>query len=86
MMMTEYDNSNRGALWPNDKYQPDTTQPRFKGNLDVDGVEYWVSAWTERVEPGSNRPSIKLSIKRKDEAKARELPAPGEHELDDIPW
>ena len=34
--MTQYDNTNRGAIWKNDDKQLDN-HPDFKGELDVEG-------------------------------------------------
>lgn len=46
-----YDNTNKGALFKNDR-QTNDRQPNLKGFMNVDGVEYWVSGWTKTVQNG----------------------------------
>ena len=41
--MSNYDNTNRGSIWKNDKKQTDS-HPDFTGSLNVNGVEYWVTS------------------------------------------
>ncbi len=79
--MTDYDNTNRGSIWKNDEKETDK-HPDFKGSLDVNGVQYWVSAW-KRKEGGSPKaPALSFSIKPKDEKpKAR-----NDDMNDDIPF
>lgn len=66
--MTQYDNTNRGAIWPNEKKEKDT-HPDFTGSLNVEGKEYWVSAWRKSAGAKSGSPVMSFSIKPKDEAK-----------------
>ena len=56
-----YDNSNRGALWGNDKRDKET-QPHFKGTATVDGVEYYVSAWKRGSDAKPNSPALSFSF------------------------
>lgn len=66
--MTTYDNTNRGVLFKNDrKEQPN--HPDYKGSLNVDGVDYWVSAW---IKEGAKGKFMSLSINPKEQA----APAP----------
>jgi len=80
----EYDNTNRGAVWPNKDRKSDK-HPTHTGSINVDGVEYWVSAWAKGADAKPNAPSLKLSIKRREEK-----PAADESEQmpfdDDIPF
>ena len=64
--MTTHDNTNRGSIWKNDKKEKDT-HPDFTGSLNVDGVEYWVSAWKRKEGASSKAPALSMSIKPKDE-------------------
>lgn len=64
----QYDNTNRGQIWPNEKREKDT-HPEFTGSLNVEGVEYWVSAWKRKPTAGPKAPSLSFSIKRKEESK-----------------
>ena len=41
--MSEYDNTNKGAIWKNDNENPNA--PQYKGNLNVGGADFNISAW-----------------------------------------
>jgi hypothetical protein len=60
----EYDNNNRGALWKNDKRTTEK-HPQLRGSAEINGVEYWVSAWTSNE--GGKKPLVSLSFQVKDE-------------------
>jgi len=63
-----YDNTNSGMLARNDKKEKDT-HPDFKGSINVDGKEYWLSAWTKEGKPGGKmegRKYFSLSVSPKD--------------------
>ena len=81
-----YDNTNRGSIWKNEKKETDN-HPDFTGNLDVDGVEYWVSAWKKKADANPNAPSLSFSIKPKEE-KPEQSSQGGEYDFedDDIPF
>ena len=90
--MPEYDNTNRGSVWVNDKKLSDK-HPDLNGSLDVDGVEYWVSAWKRKEGANPKAPVLSFSIKRKDEAKKEpkpevDIPNPGDAEayFDSLPF
>lgn len=90
-----YDNTNKGALFKNDK-QTNDRQPNLKGFLDVDGVEYWVSGWTKTVQngPRQGEKMISFSIERKEQqgpppvqqGGADQTPEPIDDFDDDIPF
>lgn len=65
--MTQYDNTNRGALFPNDRKTRDN-QPDYRGSLDVNGVDHWVSAWVKSTAKGE---ILSLSIEPKDQQGGR---------------
>jgi hypothetical protein len=90
--MSDYDNSNQGAIWKNDKKMTEN-HPDFRGDLNVDGVEYWVSAWLRSPDASPKSPALKFKINRKDAQAApvappANKPAPSYAELldDDIPF
>lgn len=63
---------NTGSLFKNDKREKDT-HAHARGSALIDGVEYWISAWTNSKDSGEKWQALKFS--RKDENKAPR-PAP----------
>jgi hypothetical protein len=64
--MSEYDNTNRGQIWKNDDRKTET-HPQFKGTVNVEGVEYWVSAWSRKPDANPKSPALSFSIKKKED-------------------
>ena len=58
----EYDNTNRGSLFKNDR-KDDAKFPDYKGSINVDGTEYWLSAWIKVSKDGAK--FMSLSVKNK---------------------
>lgn len=71
--MAEFDNTNRGSIWKNEKKDKDT-HPDFTGSLNVGGVEYWVSAWKRKEGAAAKAPALSFSVKPKDEKAASPAP------------
>jgi len=44
-----YDNTNSGSLFKNDKREKET-HPTHTGTIDIEGKEYWLSAWVMEVK------------------------------------
>jgi len=63
----EYDNTNRGSIWMNDKKETEN-HPDFKGSLNVNGEDFWVSAWKRKQGAKPTSPSLTFSIKAKNES------------------
>ena len=80
-----YDNELRGVLFAN-KDRKTEKHPNAKGEATIDGVEYWVAAWTQTSKNGTKFQSLKFE--RKEERKAPKPQADvfdGGPE-DEIPW
>ncbi len=85
--MSGFDNELTGILSRNDRKEKDT-HPDFKGNATINGVDYWIDAWTQERKDGSGRKFFKLKFKAKDKQDAAAKPrasAPDEM-ADDIPF
>lgn len=79
--MSQYDDTDRGALFKNDRKESDN-HPDYKGQLNVGGVEFWLSAWLKTSQSGTK--FMSLSVKAKEEAPTRQQkPAKGRHQMDD---
>jgi hypothetical protein len=57
---------NRGQIWSNERKEKDT-HPDFKGSLNVEGEEFWISAWKQKGEPNSHTLNLSFSLQPKDE-------------------
>ena len=85
-----YDNTNSGMLSRNDRKEKDT-HPDFKGSINVDGVDYWLSAWVKEGKPGGKMEGKKffsLSVSPKEQtarAAAPQKAASFDQLDDDIP-
>ena len=55
----EFDNTNRGVLFKNDK-QGVETRPDYNGKININGVEHWLAAWVKTSQKGT--PFMSLSI------------------------
>lgn len=82
-----YDNTNRGQIWPNDRKEKDT-HPDFKGSVNVDGKEYWVSAWKRKPDANPKAPSLSFSVQPKEDSGnvPQQAPQAGGGDFDDIPF
>lgn len=49
--MTQYDNTNRGSLFTNDRKTTDK-HPDLKGSINVEGKEFWISGWFKTGKSG----------------------------------
>ena len=77
--------NNSGALFKNDKRETEK-HPNAKGSALIDGVEYWVSAWTNTSEKGVKYQS--LSFQRKNEVfdNQQEMTQHANDFNDDVPF
>ena len=84
--MSQYDNTNSGMLFRNDKGDNEK-RPDYKGSVNVGGVEYWLSGWVRVAGETSKRAgekfiSMKLEPKEQQAAPARQAPAAQQDDLD----
>ena len=86
----QYDNTNRGSLWKNDDKEKET-QPDFKGSLNVNGVEFWVSGWKRKEGANPKAPALSFTVKEKEQTNrmpppVQSPPAAADNFDDDIPF
>ena len=58
---------NSGVLFRNDKRENEKA-PNYKGNITVDGQDYWLSAW---IKEGKSGKFMGLAVSPKEEYKAK---------------
>ena len=81
--MSDYDNTNRGALFKNErKEQP--THSDYNGTINVDGKEFYLNAWLKESQAG--KAYMSLSVKAKDAAKSNGSPASPTISAEDVPF
>ena len=78
--MEKKDNS--GVLFKNDKKDTEK-HPDYKGNIMVDGQEYWLSAW---IKEGKSGKFMGLAVSPKDGQPPVNKPVASNLKDDDIPF
>lgn len=78
-----------GALFKNKDKQEGDSRPNAKGSCLIDGVEFWVDAWTKKDKNGN--PWQSLSFKRKEKQGTPAKPSkparePGDDDDDGPPF
>jgi len=63
----QYDDSNKGVLF-REKDKKSDSHPDFKGSINVEGRDYWLSGWVNESKQGQKY--FKLSVSPKDGAPA----------------
>lgn len=66
------DKPNGGSLFKNDK-RGNENWPDYKGSCNIDGKDYWISAWIKTAGPNSKSPGSKFfsfAFKAKDQKPA----------------
>ena len=82
--MTYQHKPDTGSLFRNEKRETDS-QPHAKGSALIDGVEYWVAAWTNAKDSGEKYQNLQFT--RKDSQHAPNPQAPGHDDPNDqIPF
>ena len=59
--MSDYDNTNRGAMYPNQYKEDGDKKPHFTGNLNVDGKDLKIAAWETTSKAGKDYLSVKVT-------------------------
>lgn len=62
-MSQQYDNTNRGVLFKNDKKAEDR-DPDYRGNINIGGQEFWLDAWINTAKT-DGRKFVSLRAKPK---------------------
>lgn len=86
--MTEYDDTNRGAIFQNKNKKSDK-HPDRQGNLNVAGVDYWISGWLKTSKDGMPYMSLSVTLKEPAPPQRDQEPPPVRQEEDfddDIPF
>ena len=79
--MSKFPNS--GILKRNPNRTSDK-HPMYKGGAEVEGREYWMSAWVKTKEDGTSFMSIAFEPKEQPQAKLTQMPAKKEGMFDDL--
>lgn len=83
-----HDNTNSGALFKNDK-QGNESRPDYRGTLDVNGQQFWISAWLKSSKAGAKYMSLAVQPKQAKDVKgavAHKAPASTADFDDDVPF
>lgn len=82
--MSDYDNTNRFALFKNQHMREGKKDANLQGTLNVDGKEYWINGWTNEK---NGEKYISGTIRAKDaEQQPQAASAAAEDFTDDIPF
>jgi len=76
---------NSGALFVNDRREKDT-HPNAKGSALINGVDYWVSAWTKTDRNGNKFQSLAFEPKEKQVNNGYREAPPVDDLNDEIPF
>lgn len=63
MEQKTFDNTNRGRLFKNDR-KTEERQPDLTGDINISGVDYFLSAWKKTSKTGKNYLSISIGNKK----------------------
>ena len=84
-----YDNINKGSLFKNDRKET-ANRPDYKGSINVEGTEYWISGWIKTAGPHAKNPGSKflsVSLMAKNGGSAPRRPQSSSLDCDDdIPF
>lgn len=83
----QYDNTNKGAIFKNDRKQNER-QPDYNGTINVEGKEYFISCWIKESQSGKKFFSTSLTAKEQPQAPqaAPQAAAPQFDNDEDLPF
>lgn len=67
---------NRGSMFENNRKTDGDSKPDFRGDIDIEGVTYWISGW--KAMTGNGKKRISLAVQRQEQRP--------EHGTDDEGW
>ena len=73
---------NSGVLFKSDKIENERS-PQYKGNITVDGKDYWISAW---VKEGKSGKFMGLAVSPKEEYQPKQAPKKASIADEDLPF
>lgn len=79
-MSKQFDKELTGVLFKNDTEGKSENFPPYGGTAQIDGVEYWVSAW---VKEGQKGKFFSLAFKLKEARQEKSIPAKSAPAFDD---
>lgn len=62
---------NRGVLFKNDRKRTET-HPDYKGEINIDGVEFWLSAWIQKSRQGETYMSLSIGDAKGEKPSAKQ--------------
>jgi hypothetical protein len=71
MLTKKFDDKNRGVLF-RENNKTDEKDRDYSGNININGTEYWLSAWIKTSKKGTK--FMSLSVKPKEAAKSDNTP------------
>ena len=80
----EYDNTNTGAIWKS-KYNDNPKAPQYTGNLNVEGVDYKISAWKTSSD-NPKAPVLNIKIQNADDQPVAATVSPSPIDEEDVPF
>ncbi len=89
----EFDNKNTGALFSNKDKKTTANHPDYKGSINVNGQEFWLSAWIKPTKKDASVKFMSLSVQPKEAQQAPRAAPPksqggggSRHDDDSIPF
>lgn len=83
--MTDYDNTNKGVLFRNERKETEK-HPDMTGKLNIAGVEHYLSAWTKVGKNGSKFLSLSIGKAVEGAAPAKSAAPFSDDDLNDLPF